>query len=332
MTHPNELIPHQADKLMQTVGAGPMTVAAQEPAVRIPRPGAPWIAVSGGKGGVGKTTISVNLALLLQRSGHRVLLVDLDPGLPNVDVQLRLPVQFSLEDVAQGHTSAEDALLEGPHGLRVLAGRSGSDWLSGGGREAASLAIRTVERLSDQFDIVIVDTGAGIGPAVMAAAARADVVLGITTPDPASITDAYALCKVLLREGHGLPHLVINHVKSRDHALSTVARLGRVTEQFLGASVPHAGWLRRDVLVERSTVDQRALALHGTGPVMEDLRALAAGTLSALPQLPKRSGRGRTPAHAGRVQSETSNPTQEAIQASRRTDAARRLLRRRESN
>lgn len=260
-------------------------------------PRTPWLAVTGAKGGVGKTLIAVNLALQLCRAGHRTLLVDLDPGLGNVDVHLRLHSLLNLEDVAEGACSAEQALVEGPGGLRVLCGRSGSTALASGDTAFLQRVLAVVDEVGRDFDVVVADTGAGIGPCVLAVAERADLVLAVTTPDPASLTDTYAQCKLLHHRGRRLPRLVVNRVRNRDEAMRTAGKLATVCRKFLTADCELIGWLVRDSLLELSVAEQRPFALHGVGPTMEDLRALTAASLSALPPV----GRRRAPVAAPRA-------------------------------
>jgi len=261
----------------------------QASALQIPRPAAtPWLAVAGAKGGVGKTVLATNLALLLQRAGHRTLLVDFDAGCGNVAVHLRLSAQHDLDAVAAGTVAVRDALVDGPGGLSVLLGRSGSTLLAGDDAAPRERALRALGDVAREFDVLVVDTGAGIGPATLAVAARADLVLGVTTPDAAALTDAYALCKVLHRLGRPLPPLVVNRVRTRDEAMRTTARLAAVTRKFLGADVTAAGHVVDDPLIPLSLQDQRPLALFGQGQGLADLRAVCAAALAGLPVLQRR--------------------------------------------
>lgn len=258
----------------------------QAQALQIPRPApAAVLAVAGAKGGVGKTMLATNLALLLARAGHRTLLVDFDPGCGNVGVHLRLSATHDLEAVAAGDCAPAEALVDGPGGIRVLLGRTGSSLLAGEDVAPRDRALRAIGELRSMFDIVVIDTGAGVGPATLAVAERADLVLGVSTPDAAALTDAYALCKVLHRRGRPLPHLVVNRTRSRDEALRTAARLRGVARQFLAAEVPSAGWIADDPMIALSIQDQRPLALFGQGVGLEDLRAVCAAALAAAPPL-----------------------------------------------
>ncbi len=274
--------PHQAQSLLT------------EPVRGSAAPPPPWIAVSGGKGGVGKTLLAVNVAILAARAGYRTLLADLDPGLANVDVHLRLAPRYRVEDLANGDCSPAEAIVDGPAGVQVLAGQSGSTALAAGDPDVLRAVHTAVTRAARSFDVVICDTGAGIGPAVLQTIEQAALVLAVTTPDPAAVTDAYALIKLLAQRGQPLPHAVINRARGRDHALQTSARLSTVCRKFLGESIPLAGWLRDDPLVGRSVARQRAIALDtNAGEPIEDLRALTAKVLSTVPSVRARN-RSRT--------------------------------------
>jgi len=255
----------------------------------LPRPPAvPWLAVAGAKGGVGKTTLAVNLALLLQRAGHRTLLVDFDPGCGNVAVHLRLGARHDLDDVAAGTCSARDALVDGPGGIRVLTARSGSTAFASGDRAPIDRALAAIGALAPSFDVVVCDTGAGIGPATMAVIERADRVLAVTTPDAAALTDTYALCKVLHLNGQALPQLVVNRTPTRDAAMQTASRLGAVARKFLARDVTLCGWVSADERFPQSIADQRPLALAAPSPALDELRGLLAAALANLPALGRR--------------------------------------------
>lgn len=257
----------------------------------LPRPPlAPWLAIAGAKGGVGKTTLSVNLALLLAQKGHRTLLVDFDPGCGNVAVHLRLAARHDLDDVVDGTCTARDALVDGPAGVRVLMARSGSTAFAGGDRTRIDAALAAIAALAPSFDVVVCDTGAGLGPATLAIAARADLVLAVTTPDAAALTDTYALCKVMHARGLTLPRLVVNRTDTREAALQTATRLATVARKFLDRDVTLCGWLSADERFPQSIADQRPLALTAAASRAHDeLRGLCATALSALPTLARRT-------------------------------------------
>jgi flagellar biosynthesis protein FlhG len=173
------------------------------------------IAVSGGKGGVGKTSVSVNLAVALADAGRQVMLLDADLGLANVDVLLGLSPRFTLADVIEGRCTLEDTLLEGPHGLAVVPASSGKRSMAELSAPEQVGLIRAFSELDRDIDVMVVDTAAGIHDSVLTFAQAAQDVILVVCNEPASITDAYALIKVLSRErGVSRVHIIANMVRS----------------------------------------------------------------------------------------------------------------------
>ena len=257
----------------------------------------PFVAITGAKGGVGKTLVATNLALLLAQQGYKTLLVDLDPSCGNVDVHLRIARTRGIDDIVTGACAPHEACVEAPFALRVLAGRSGSPVLLDASTELQDRTFAAIERAAEGYDVVVCDTGAGLGAFSMRAAERADLAIAITTTDPSAITDAYAQCKLLHARGKQLPKLLINGVASRDEAMRTAGKFAAVCRKFLGHEATFFGSLSRDVELERSAHEQRPLALafgdaarHASKPVSE-LRALCAALLANLPTLPRRAAK-----------------------------------------
>ncbi|MCK5942575.1 MAG: AAA family ATPase [Planctomycetes bacterium] len=264
-----------------------MSVRHQADGLENARP-TPWLCIAGAKGGVGKTTLSTNLALLLARAGYRTLLVDFDPGTGNVGVHLRLTGTYDLDDVAERRCSVRDAIVQGPGRLQVLLGRSGPTLLTTSSPAEVADLLRTIRTASSDFDVVVFDTGAGLNPSTLHVAEECDLTLGVTTPEVTSLTDAYALCKVLHARGVALPHLVVNRTRSRDEAMRTAQKLDAVTQKFLGQKGTLAGWVSDDPQIEQSIRDQRPLTLFGQCPGLEDLRSICAAALAALPPMTRR--------------------------------------------
>ena len=177
------------------MSAGTAALLEQAPPRLGPR--APLLFVSGGKGGVGKTLVAANLALELARRGKRVLLADLDLALSNLNVLLRLPGTRSLEPFFARGASLEDCLVRTGHGADVLPAASGARALAVLPEGERRRLLEGLARLSESYDLVIADGAAGIGPDVLSFAAAADHVLLVTTPEPTSMTDAYATIQVL---------------------------------------------------------------------------------------------------------------------------------------
>ncbi|HKJ94315.1 MAG TPA: MinD/ParA family protein, partial [Gammaproteobacteria bacterium] len=177
-----------------------------------PRP-VKTIAVTSGKGGVGKTNVSVNLATCLARQGHGVLLFDADLGLANVDVLLGLTPKRNLSNVIDGESSIEEVLMEGPAGVLIVPASSGTQRMAQLSPAEHAGVIRGFSELPQEIDYLIVDTAAGISDSVVSFARASREVMVVACDEPSSITDAYALVKVLNRD-HGVHrfHMVANRV------------------------------------------------------------------------------------------------------------------------
>lgn len=158
------------------------------------------IAVTGGKGGVGKTNISVNLAVSMAEMGRRVMLLDADLGLANIDVVLGLHPQYDLSHVLSGERSLEEVVLQGPAGIRVVPGASGVQQMAELSAAEHAGLIRAFSDVGNDLDVLIIDTAAGISDTVVSFSRAAQELIVVVCDEPASITDAYAMIKLLNRE------------------------------------------------------------------------------------------------------------------------------------
>ncbi|MCB9914216.1 MAG: AAA family ATPase [Planctomycetes bacterium] len=225
------------------------TTTELAPAQERPGLGAPFVLFTGGKGGVGKTTVTAELGVALASAGKRVLLVDLDLGLANLDIVLGVHSPRTLEDVLAGRCAVEDCIVRGPAGVHVLPAGSGNAAMGAPDGARRVRILEALRRLAPDYDVVLADTAAGIGHDVLAFAAVADHVFVVTTPAATALTDAYGLIKALDTWGRekGLevptPELVLNQVAGLEEAESTAARLRRVCERFLCRRPRSAGWL-----------------------------------------------------------------------------------------
>ncbi len=220
------------------------------------------IAVTSGKGGVGKTSVSVNLSVALADTGRRTLLLDADLGLANVDVLLGLSPRFTLADVIEGRCALEDTLLEGPHGLVVVPAASGKRRMAELDPQEHVGLIRAFSELRQDLDVMVVDTAAGISDSVLTFAQAAQDVIVVVCNEPASITDAYALIKVLSRErGVSRVHVLASMVRNAAEGRELFDKLARVTERFLDITVsflgtiPYDEWLRRAIQRQQAVVE-----------------------------------------------------------------------------
>lgn len=211
------------------------------------------IAVTGGKGGVGKTNVSVNLAMALAKSGQRVVLLDADLGLANVDVLLGIESNRNLADVLSGECSLLDVMVDGPQGIKIVPASSGvRNMASLGEREQAGL-IQAFSEVDDQVDVLIIDTAAGISDIVTNFVRAAQEVLVVVCDEPTSITDAYALIKVLNRD-HGLFrfNILANMVRSEKEAQHVHQRLLLVTDKFLDVALKFVGSIPHDEMLRKA--------------------------------------------------------------------------------
>jgi len=218
------------------------------------------IAVASGKGGVGKSNIASNLALALAQRGQRVLLVDGDLGLASVDMLFGISARHTLKDVVLGKRDLEDVLLDGPLGIKVLPASNGVEELANLDDFRREKLVRSIRELDQELDFVLVDTGAGIGRNVTSLALAADEVIVITTPEPPSFSDAYALIKVLAR--HQLtsqPRLVVNQVHSQEEWQEVAARIALVSRRFLGLELTQWGYVYEDPAVSQAVTKQEPL-------------------------------------------------------------------------
>jgi flagellar biosynthesis protein FlhG len=226
----------------------------------------PFVLLTGGKGGVGKTAAAANLGVHLAHEGVRVLLVDLDLGLANLNVMLRLAPSRTIEDALAGDCSLAECVVTGPEGVHVLPAGSGNAAMGRPDDARRERLWSGLRELADDYDVVIGDSAAGIGPDVLSAASRADLVLVVTTPDPTALTDAYGLVKALdtfaLENDVEVPtpEVFVNLVSGVEQAEVTATRLRTVCEQFLARSPRMAGWLPRTAAVRRACLEQRALS------------------------------------------------------------------------
>lgn len=196
------------------------------------------IAVTGGKGGVGKTNVSLNMAVAMAQQGQRVLVMDADLGLANVDVMLGIRVRRNISHVLAGECELEDILVQGPAGIQIVPATSGArNMVELSGAEHAGL-IRAFSALQDDFDVLIIDTAAGISDMVLSFSRAAQDVVLVVCDEPTSITDAYALVKVLSRE-HGVFRfkVIANMVRTMREGQVLFNKLTKVTDRFLDVAL-----------------------------------------------------------------------------------------------
>ncbi len=218
------------------------------------------VAVTSGKGGVGKTSIAVNLALLLSKAGRRVRLVDADFGLSNAEVLMGVNPKHSLNDVLRGDVNPWDAWMDGPGGIKLLSSGSGLEEMANiDGTIGVKLIDHVLQTASDG-DVVIIDTAPGINDSVTSLLTFADEVMVVTSPEPTSITDSYAVMKVLLnRNPSANITLVANSCTSPSQATSVADGLNNICQKFLGRSFQRYEYLPSDSAVGLAIRTQKPL-------------------------------------------------------------------------
>jgi flagellar biosynthesis protein FlhG len=207
------------------------------------------IAVTSGKGGVGKSNIAVNLAAALGTRGLKVCLIDGDLGLANADILCNLSPRLTLEHVMTGRCRLADVMLPAPGGFRLIPGASGVARLADLGHESRHTLLQQLMALEHVADVLIIDCGAGINANVVGFAAAANTVIVTTTPEPTSLTDGYAMVKLLLTQSashHNRVEVVVNMVESEREAAAVFHRLERVSQTFLKQAPQYGGAIPQD--------------------------------------------------------------------------------------
>ncbi|PIE38641.1 MAG: cobyrinic acid a,c-diamide synthase [Gammaproteobacteria bacterium] len=237
---------NQASSLQQLTSPAPMRV----------------IAVSSGKGGVGKTNVSVNLAVSLARKGQNVVLFDADLGLANVDIALGLKPKYDIHHVIKGERTLEEILLPGPAGIQIIPASSGVSSMTRLSQQEQVGVIQAFSELSFPVDTLIVDTSAGIEPSVLAFSSACQDVIVVICDEPTSITDAYALIKVLNKEcGVRDFQVIANMVDSNSQGVQLYDKITRVTDRFLEVNLGYLGAIPRDDYLRRAVQQQNAVVI-----------------------------------------------------------------------
>jgi flagellar biosynthesis protein FlhG len=213
------------------------------------------IAVTSGKGGVGKTNISANLAIALGQRGSRVLAIDADLGLANMDIIMGVAPSYTTADLVAGEASIDEVIIQGAPNVWLLPGASGAHDLANLGDSARRNLFTHVDGLDERFDAIVVDTGAGIGSnAIGFAAAAKDIVL-VVTPEPTSVADAYGMLKVLCtRCAVRRVHVLANMVASASDGEHVFRRLVALADRFLNVGLDYLGAIPRDASLSRSVM------------------------------------------------------------------------------
>lgn len=254
----------QADKLRQVIEnlklkqAINQVTATEQPAKRSAR----VITVTSGKGGVGKTNITINLAIALGDQGLRVVILDADFGLANIDVLFGIIPRYSLVDVIKNKKNILEILSDGPKNTKFISGGSGVEELVKMDRGQLLRFVDNISLLDKIADIILVDTGAGLSENVMSFVMAADEVLLVTTPEPTSITDAYALIKMVAnRDKEKKIKVIVNRADNMAEANDITNKLMLVANKFLGIALEPLGYILSDDAVVKAVKQQQPFSL-----------------------------------------------------------------------
>lgn len=220
------------------------------------------ITVTSGKGGVGKTNFAVNLAVALQTAGNRVLLIDADVGMANVNVLMGHVTNKSLLDLLDEDTELESVVEEGVAGVKYISGVAGIEEVLGVNRYDRRRIHRKLERCSEIADIVIIDTGAGLSRYVIEFVLAAQEVLLITTPEPTALADAYAVVKAYGKYTDKRSiKLIVNRIRDEEESKEVTDRLNQTTQKFLNMSIECLGYIYEDRAVQKAVQNQEPFVL-----------------------------------------------------------------------
>jgi len=219
------------------------------------------IAITSGKGGVGKTSIVANLGYAFTRMGKKVLILDADLGLGNLDVLLGLAPRFNLSHVIMDEKTIDDILVEGPGKMKILPASSGIQELTNLTRDQKINILTQLDHLINDIDILLIDTAAGISPNVMDFNATAQEIVVVVSPEPTSITDAYALMKVLsLKYSGKICKLLVNRTARPEEGREVYRQLHLVTDRFLDINIDYLGCILDDEKVTRGVKSQKIVS------------------------------------------------------------------------
>lgn len=224
------------------------------------------IAVTSGKGGVGKTSISVNLALQFRQQGKRVVVLDADFGLANVEIMLGIRPQYNLADLVFRNMSIEDIITEGPDGIGFISGGSGVQDLVNLDKDRIKKLIAKLVKLDSMYDVVIIDTGAGIADSVIEFVLSSPEVILVVTPEPTSITDAYSLLKAINRkkdfnrESKAIK-VVSNRVSNADEGQEIFDKISIVVSKFLNIQLDYLGYIPLDKRIANAVMEQKPITI-----------------------------------------------------------------------
>lgn len=244
------------------------------------------ITVTSGKGGVGKTSLVANMAICLAQAGQRVIILDADLGLANIDVIFGIRPKHCLMDVVNGEMNIDEVMAQGPHGIQIIAGGSGVSELADLGSEKSLRLFDQLRFLEDKTDFLLIDTGAGISDSVISFCQAADQIVVITTTEPTSLADAYGIIKIISsRRPESHVSVLVNRVDAEEEGVQVHARIARVADEFLNFQVHHLGTLPQDRNMHIAIRQQTPLMLFAPmSPAAVGLRKIVSQAFHETPE------------------------------------------------
>jgi flagellar biosynthesis protein FlhG len=237
------------------------------------------IAITSGKGGVGKTNITTNLGIALSKNGHKVCIFDADTSLANINILLGLTPEFTLEQFLKGEKEIEDILLTGPEGVKIIPSASGIAELSDLQDEQQSRIVDALRTLEQQFDYILIDTAAGISENVIRFLQSAQYAVVIISPEPTSLTDAFSLIKVLQRRHYDKPiYTLVNMAKNYKHSMDVFKRFSHAVNKYVHLKIRYLGYIPMDKAMRNAVAIQSPV-------VISEPRSPAARCVTLLTQI-----------------------------------------------
>jgi len=243
------------------------------------------LAITSGKGGVGKTNVVAGLAISLAKMGQRAVVLDADFGLANLDILLGLSPQYTLEHVLKGDKVLEEIIVEGPCGIRVIPASSGINELTRLDPAQELRLVQGLQRIAMDTDWLLIDTAAGIHDSVVKLLLAAQEIILVGTPEPTSLIDAYAMVKVVTSRDQAKPlWLLVNNAQGEDEAMETIEQVQAASKEFLGKDVWGMGAIPSDVHIMQAVREQRGVAdLYPDCPSSKAFRALSKVLVDKIP-------------------------------------------------
>ncbi|UZD43182.1 MinD/ParA family protein [Selenomonas sputigena] len=256
-----KLVENKKDSAAADSGTGAAREAPESSAARpVPKEGARIIAVTSGKGGVGKSNLTVNLALAFLAEGKKTLVIDADLGMANVDVLLGTSSRYNLLNLLDEDVVLDDVILKGPYGLRYISGGSGMEQAGEFTPAERDLLEEKLTGCGELADVILIDTGAGIGRNVLDFILAADEVILVTTPEPTAMTDAYAVMKAYsMYAAKPNMRLVVNRVYDEAEGLEVAEKLRKTAERFLHMEIQFLGAIYEDRTMIRAVRQQKPI-------------------------------------------------------------------------